>query len=183
MLKYITYCHFCVNLFKTCECANPRRDHVSASASASSSSSHDGGGPSTTANANASGGHLTRVSRPHLKHILQKCYNKSVKDPNELNNYEAFTPEVYGETSFELICQILDKLHPISGENRFVDLGSGVGQVSSGENFIILLLNTYFDTKFGQKRILNSNIQIQIFVSASATSFNFLWEKLYQSIF
>jgi len=72
---------------------------------------------------------LTRCSKLHLKHILQKCYNKSVIDPNELNNYEAFTPEVYGETSFELICQILDKLHPIGRENKFVDLGSGVGQV------------------------------------------------------
>ena len=41
-------------------------------------------------------------------------------------------PQVYGETSFELICQILDKLHPISGENKFVDLGSGVGQVIVG---------------------------------------------------
>ena len=42
-----------------------------------------------------------------------------------------FVPlQVYGETSFELICQILDKLLPISGENKFVDLGSGVGQVS-----------------------------------------------------
>ena len=37
---------------------------------------------------------LTRCSKLHLKHILQKCYNKSVIDPNELNNYEAFTPEV-----------------------------------------------------------------------------------------
>ena len=36
---------------------------------------------------------------------------------------------MYGETSFELICQILDKLHPISEDNKFVDLGSGVGQV------------------------------------------------------
>ena len=36
---------------------------------------------------------------------------------------------MYGETSFELICQILDKLHPISPDNKFVDLGSGVGQV------------------------------------------------------
>ena len=36
---------------------------------------------------------------------------------------------MYGETSFELICQILDKLHPIGSENKFVDLGSGVGQV------------------------------------------------------
>eukprot|EP00095_Tigriopus_kingsejongensis_P006310 maker-scaffold61_size441589-snap-gene-3.32 protein:Tk06310 transcript:maker-scaffold61_size441589-snap-gene-3.32-mRNA-1 annotation:"histone h3" len=71
----------------------------------------------------------TRVNRPLLKHILTKCYNKSVTDPNELNHYEAFTPEVYGETSFELICQILDKLTPISEDNKFVDLGSGVGQV------------------------------------------------------
>eukprot|EP00094_Tigriopus_californicus_P012014 TCALIF_11608-PA protein Name:"Similar to gpp Histone-lysine N-methyltransferase, H3 lysine-79 specific (Drosophila melanogaster)" AED:0.09 eAED:0.09 QI:0/0.58/0.46/0.92/0.41/0.46/13/0/1642 len=75
------------------------------------------------------GQELTRVSRPLLKHILTKCYNKSVTDPNELNHYEAFTPEVYGETSFELICQILDKLTPISSDNKFVDLGSGVGQV------------------------------------------------------
>ena len=37
--------------------------------------------------------------------------------------------QVYGETSFELICQILDKLHPISEDNKFIDLGSGVGQV------------------------------------------------------
>ena len=36
----------------------------------------------------------TRCTRPHLKHILQKCYNKSVADPNLLNHYEAFTPEV-----------------------------------------------------------------------------------------
>uniref|UniRef100_A0A0K2TNK4 Histone-lysine N-methyltransferase, H3 lysine-79 specific n=1 Tax=Lepeophtheirus salmonis TaxID=72036 RepID=A0A0K2TNK4_LEPSM len=71
----------------------------------------------------------TEVSRAHLRHIIQKCYNKSVTDPNLLNHYEAFTPEVYGETSFELICQILDKLHPIGPENKFVDLGSGVGQV------------------------------------------------------
>ena len=35
-----------------------------------------------------------RCSRSHLKHILQKCYNKSVSDPNLLNHYEAFTPEV-----------------------------------------------------------------------------------------
>ena len=54
--------------FQTCDCSSPRRDHVNP--------------------------RLSRVSRPHLKHILNKCYNKSVKDPNELNNYEAFTPEV-----------------------------------------------------------------------------------------
>ena len=82
--------------------------------------------PKTASSAAAT---TTRVNRPHLKHILTKCYNKSVKDPNELNHYEAFTPEVYGETSFELICQILDHIQPIGPENKFVDLGSGVGQV------------------------------------------------------
>ena len=36
---------------------------------------------------------------------------------------------MYGETSFELICQILDKLSPVGADNKFIDLGSGVGQV------------------------------------------------------
>ena len=72
---------------------------------------------------------ISRVTPTHLKHILNQCYNKSVKDPNELNNYEAFTPEVYGEISFELMWQILDQISPIKREDKFVDLGSGVGQV------------------------------------------------------
>ena len=76
-------------------------------------------------------GHATisRVTPSHLKHILNQCYNKSVKDPNELNNYEAFTPEVYGEISFELMGQILEHLSPIKKKDKFVDMGSGVGQV------------------------------------------------------
>lgn len=44
-------------------------------------------------------------------------------------NFVIFFSQVYGETSFELICQILDKLNPIGSCERFVDLGSGVGQV------------------------------------------------------
>ena len=39
-------------------------------------------------------GFPVRCSRSHLKHVLQKCYNKSISDPNLLNHYEAFTPEV-----------------------------------------------------------------------------------------
>ena len=42
-----------------------------------------------------------RCSRSHLKHILQKCYNKSISDPNLLNHYEAFTPEVSPLNIFE----------------------------------------------------------------------------------
>ena len=30
----------------------------------------------------------------HLKHILTQVYNRSVKKPEELNQYEPFSPEV-----------------------------------------------------------------------------------------
>lgn len=49
-------------------------------------------------------------------------------DPDKLNSYEPFSPEVYGETSFELICQMIDQIE-ITAEDVFIDLGSGVGQV------------------------------------------------------
>lgn len=70
-----------------------------------------------------------RPSRKMLKHILMQVYNMAIADPAELNHYEPFSPEVYGETSFELINQMIDQLTPITEENKFIDLGSGVGQV------------------------------------------------------
>lgn len=84
-----------------------------------------------------------RPSRIMLKHIIQqvritlclqylKClqvYNTAISDPNDLNHYEPFTPEVYGETSFDLINQMIDLISPITSEMKFIDLGSGVGQV------------------------------------------------------
>lgn len=39
-----------------------------------------------------------------------------------------YLSQVYGETSFELICQMIDQIH-ITEDDVFVDLGSGVGQV------------------------------------------------------
>ncbi|XP_072293990.1 histone-lysine N-methyltransferase, H3 lysine-79 specific isoform X1 [Eucyclogobius newberryi] len=63
-----------------------------------------------------------------LRHILQQVYNHSVTDPEKLNNYEPFSPEVYGETSFDLVAQIIDEIEMVE-EDTFVDLGSGVGQV------------------------------------------------------
>lgn len=36
--------------------------------------------------------------------------------------------QVYGETSYELVCQMIDEIQ-ITSEDVFVDLGSGVGQV------------------------------------------------------
>jgi hypothetical protein len=39
-----------------------------------------------------------------------QVYNTAIADPNDLNNYVAFTPEVYGETSFDLINQVSEQL-------------------------------------------------------------------------
>jgi len=63
-----------------------------------------------------------------LRHIIQKAYNHAVTDPDKLNNYEPFSPEVYGETSFEFIAQMVDQTS-ITSNDTFIDLGSGVGQV------------------------------------------------------
>ncbi|KAL1117641.1 hypothetical protein AAG570_003956 [Ranatra chinensis] len=67
-------------------------------------------------------------SRGLLRHILQQVYNQAVSDPEKLNQYGPFSPEVYGETSFDLVCQIIDTIN-ITDDDVFVDLGSGVGQV------------------------------------------------------
>ncbi|XP_067001599.2 histone-lysine N-methyltransferase, H3 lysine-79 specific [Anabrus simplex] len=67
-------------------------------------------------------------SRGLLRHILQQVYNQAVVDPEKLNQYEPFSPEVYGETSYDLVCQMIDQIE-ITKDDIFVDLGSGVGQV------------------------------------------------------
>lgn len=45
-------------------------------------------------------------------------------DPEKLNNYEPFSPEVYGETSFDLVAQMIDEIK-MTEDDLFVDLGSG----------------------------------------------------------
>uniref|UniRef100_A0A4W3GQR1 Histone-lysine N-methyltransferase, H3 lysine-79 specific n=1 Tax=Callorhinchus milii TaxID=7868 RepID=A0A4W3GQR1_CALMI len=70
----------------------------------------------------------TRPCNGLLRHILQQVYNHSVTDPEKLNNYEPFSPEVYGETSFDLVAQMIDEIKMME-DDTFVDLGSGVGQV------------------------------------------------------
>ncbi|XP_022901113.2 histone-lysine N-methyltransferase, H3 lysine-79 specific isoform X1 [Onthophagus taurus] len=67
-------------------------------------------------------------SRGLLRHILQQTYNQAVTDPDKLNQYEPFSPEVYGETSYDLVCQMIDQID-ITQDDIFIDLGSGVGQV------------------------------------------------------
>lgn len=63
-----------------------------------------------------------------LRHIIQQCYNRAVVDPEKLNQYEPFSAGVYGETSFELIDQMINTIN-FSEYDQFIDLGSGVGQV------------------------------------------------------
>ncbi|KAJ3639303.1 hypothetical protein Zmor_002668 [Zophobas morio] len=67
-------------------------------------------------------------SRGLLRHILQQTYNAAVTDPEKLNQYEPFSPEVYGETSYDLVCQMIDQID-VTPDDVFIDLGSGVGQV------------------------------------------------------
>ncbi|XP_034942950.1 histone-lysine N-methyltransferase, H3 lysine-79 specific isoform X2 [Chelonus insularis] len=69
-----------------------------------------------------------RPSRGLLRHILQQTYNQAVVEPDKLNQYEPFSPEVYGETSYELVCQMIDQID-VTEDDIFIDLGSGVGQV------------------------------------------------------
>ncbi|XP_076440940.1 uncharacterized protein LOC143280205 isoform X2 [Babylonia areolata] len=75
--------------------------------------------------------HQKPKERPQMKlvrHIVQQCYNYAVRDPEQLNHYEPFSPEVYGETSFELVEQIINTIK-MGEDDYFIDLGSGVGQV------------------------------------------------------
>lgn len=68
------------------------------------------------------------ASRGLLRHIIQLVYNAAVSEPEKLNQYEPFSANVYGETSYDLVCQMIDQIE-ISQDDVFIDLGSGVGQV------------------------------------------------------
>ncbi|VDP06124.1 unnamed protein product [Soboliphyme baturini] len=69
-----------------------------------------------------------RASTALLRHIVQQVYNHSVSEPDKLNQYEPFSPEVYGETSYDLIAKMIEKVD-LTEDDLFIDLGSGVGQV------------------------------------------------------
>lgn len=57
------------------------------------------------------------------------CYNHSIGDPHKLNKfYEPFSPEVYGETSFKFVQQMIEQFN-MTENDVFIDLGSGIGQV------------------------------------------------------
>lgn len=60
--------------------------------------------------------------------ILNTLYDIVVEDPGILNKYKPFSSEVYGETSYNLVNNMIDSIG-FSRDDVFIDLGSGVGQV------------------------------------------------------
>lgn len=76
---------------------------------------------------------LTNLTRPRcskklIKYLMSLIYNRAVQEPGKLNQYEAFSPEVYGETGFDIIEKMLARV-PLDKSEIFLDLGSGVGNV------------------------------------------------------
>ncbi|KAI6656886.1 hypothetical protein LOD99_16188 [Oopsacas minuta] len=67
-------------------------------------------------------------SRDLLKHIMVQVYNRSIPDPDKLNSYQPFSPQVYGESSYDLVADVISELK-ITEDDIFLDLGSGVGNV------------------------------------------------------
>ena len=55
---------------------------------------------------------------------MNQVYNRAVTSPEALNSYEPFSPEVYGETSFDLVAEVIKQTH-LTENDVFVDLGSG----------------------------------------------------------
>ena len=66
----------------------------------------------------------TRCSKKQIKYLMSLIYNRAVQEPGKLNQYEAFSPEVYGETGFDIIDQMLNRV-PLGANDIFLDLGSG----------------------------------------------------------
>ena len=66
----------------------------------------------------------TRCSKKQIKYLMSLIYNRAVQEPGKLNQYEAFSPEVYGETGFDIINKMLTRV-PLSANDIFLDLGSG----------------------------------------------------------
>lgn len=92
----------------------------------------------------------TRPSNGLLRHILQQVYNHSVTDPEKLNNYEPFSPEVYGETSFDLVAQMIDEIK-MTEDDLFVDLGSGKWPITEVV-FLFLFSLLFFPFFFKEKK-------------------------------
>ena len=73
-----------------------------------------------------------KASNAQIKFIMQFIYNRAISDPDKLNQYEPFSPQVYGETSFDLIEQMLARVQHLKESDIFVDLGSGKNRCKIG---------------------------------------------------
>ena len=70
----------------------------------------------------------SHISTELLHHMMSIIYHRSVLDPAKLNQYKAHTAEVYGEFTSSMVTEIVQKV-PVKATDRFIDLGSGVGQI------------------------------------------------------
>jgi H3 lysine-79-specific histone-lysine N-methyltransferase len=73
-----------------------------------------------------------QANMQQIKFIMQFIYNRAVTEPDKLNQYEPFSPQVYGETSFELIEQMLTRVNYLNENDIFLDLGSGMAELKRG---------------------------------------------------
>jgi H3 lysine-79-specific histone-lysine N-methyltransferase len=70
----------------------------------------------------------TRTSDELTRFLMGFIYNRAIIDPTMLNKYQPFSPEVYGETSYDLIDSLLKRVS-LKETDTFMDLGSGVGNI------------------------------------------------------
>lgn len=68
----------------------------------------------------------SQASSNLIKFLMQLIYNRAVLDPEKLNHYEPFSPQVYGETSYDLIEEMLNRVKNLKETDIFMDLGSGM---------------------------------------------------------
>ncbi|XP_055330916.1 histone-lysine N-methyltransferase, H3 lysine-79 specific-like [Paramacrobiotus metropolitanus] len=70
----------------------------------------------------------TRMQPDPLNTVLALVYNRNIEKVRDLNNYVPFSPETYGETTYDFIVKMIDEMN-IGENDMFLDLGSGVGNV------------------------------------------------------
>jgi len=70
----------------------------------------------------------TPPNKYQVDHIMNEAYRRTILNSNILNKYKGFSDEVYGEAGHDLITDLIVRV-PITKEDVFLDLGSGIGQV------------------------------------------------------
>jgi len=65
----------------------------------------------TQARTKATEGSKRRASMELLRHVIQQCYNRAVADPDKLNQYEPFSPEVCTAYIYSILVKFVSPLH------------------------------------------------------------------------